>query len=144
MTSLAFVLETTIPLWVGEGPRVEQGRPPIVHEKCEAQLKSLKQCGLLRVTKRGSQPWPEWWSSYFTVSKTETTSRSIFNGKIMSKRCPRPPLVNLLSTYELVRMMAGVAAHKKRLYVVRRLATLVPPDPGPRSFAALVWFTQRQ
>lgn len=116
--TLCFLSEATLPMWARAEFEAPPRRWPVIGERFAGHIEALRECGILSQRRRGSAGWPIWWSSYFAVMKGVDKMRSIFNGKWLSKRCPRPPPVNLLSTHELVRKIAEVGKVRRRLYVV--------------------------
>jgi hypothetical protein len=80
-------------------PDVKKKGGPRVPDRYSDHIRDLLKAGLLA---EEDDLGIKFLSSYFSVEKTEETSRSIFNGRRLSKECPVPEPVNLCDTQQLV------------------------------------------
>lgn len=82
-------------LWMA-AVRPDYKRMPVVGMRYADHMAALRRAGLLRT---GAAAF---YSGYFAVPKSKVTSRSIFNGRRLSRACPIPPPVNLMGVNEVV------------------------------------------
>jgi len=79
-------------------------------------------------------------AKYFSIPKTQTSDRAIFNGRALSKLFRPPPPVNIPSVQEIILLLATKGASGGSACVVRcRYTTLVPSDQGRTSALAILW-----